>query len=248
MLNFDHQTQWRTVKGGSRAYVERLTANAPVEVLNSNPVRQVLRRSRFALVRDARGTERPFDHVIIATHADQALALLGDPTPAEYSVLSNFNYQTDRTVLHRDPRLMPSRRKLWSTWNYLRREEGAETGVFVTYWMNRLQNLSTDTDLFQTLNPTLDISPGKTEATFDYQHLVLDADAVAARSLLPLLQSGDRTSFCGSYFGHGSHEDSVRSGLAAAEGFSGIKRPWTTNELLTGAPAQPPEAVSLVDQ
>ncbi len=227
MLRFRNRPDWRTVAGGSRTYVSRLLDDVSVEISSANPVRKIIRRQNHAVIRDDRGVDRPFDHVVMATHAGTALALLDAPTPAERSVLSSFGYQTNRVVLHRDRHLMPRRRRLWSSWNYLKQGAGPDSDLCVTYWTNRLQNLPTSTDLFVTLNPDRAIDPALIDLEIDFDHPVLDAGAIAAQSRLPEVQGVNRTWFCGSYFGYGFHEDGLQAGLAVAERLGGVKRPWT---------------------
>lgn len=226
MLQFNDRPLWRTVKGGSRAYVSRLAAEAGFEVQADNPAARVVRHQHFALVTDSHGAVRPFDQVVIATHADHALRLLDDPDPVEANLLGAFRYQKNRAVLHRDPRWMPRRKGLWSSWNYLKQNEGFESELCVTYWMNRLQDLPTETNLFVTLNPYDEIHPKAVDRVFDYDHPVFDAGAIAAQKDLFSIQGNRRTWFCGSYAGFGFHEDGIQSGLLVAERLGGNKRPW----------------------
>ncbi len=226
MLQFRERPAWRNVTGGSRNYVALLQADGGFEVQRSNRIRSVVRRDRYVYLEDEQGAVRPFDHVVIATHADQALVLLDEPRPLEQTHLGSFTYQTNRAVLHRDRRWMPKRRQLWSSWNYLKKTGGVEGDLCVTYWMNRLQNLQTATNLFLTLNPTAPIHPKAVEAVFTYKHPVFEAAAHKAQKELWALQGAQRTWFCGSYFGSGFHEDGAQSGLAVAEQLGGIRRPW----------------------
>ena len=129
-------------------------------------------------------------------------------------------------VLHRDHRWMPKRRRLWSSWNYLKRGGGAESELCVTYWMNELQELKTGTNLFVTLNPFDEIHPKAVEAQFEYDHPVFDNATARAQKDLWALQGTKRTWFCGAYFGYGFHEDGIQSGLAVAEQLGGVSRPW----------------------
>ena len=226
MLQFRDRIIWRSVKNGSRSYVSALTADAGFEVLLNQPAARLHRKARQVLVEDSAGTVRPFDHVVVATHADQARNLLADASPLESRLLGAFAYQKNRAVLHTDDRLMPRRRRLWSSWNYLKNSDGVERDLCVTYWMNRLQDLSVDDDLFVTLNPSTDIDPSKIVQVFDYDHPVFSSAAMAAQKALWALQGVNRTWFCGSYFGYGFHEDGIQSGLAVAEQLGGERRPW----------------------
>jgi predicted NAD/FAD-binding protein len=240
MLQFLHRPLWRTVTGGSREYVKRLVADGDFEVQRGNPVRRIVRQAAYCHITDERGGIRPFDHIVIATHADQALEMLDDPDPLEIRLLGAFRYQANRAVLHRDPRWMPRRRRLWASWNYLKQRDDEEA-LCVTYWMNRLQPLATGTNLFVTLNPFSEIHPKAVDAEFDYDHPVFDAATREAQQGLWAIQGNRRVWFCGSYFGYGFHEDGAQSGLAVAEQLGGMRRPWTSS---AGAPriARPPAA------
>ncbi|MDH3579821.1 MAG: NAD/FAD-binding protein, partial [Hyphomicrobiales bacterium] len=226
MLQFRGRPGWRTVTGGSRRYVARVVADGAFEVQRLTPIERVVRRETHVHIVDHRGVVRPFDHVVIATHADQALALLDEPSALEEEHLRTFGYQANRAVLHRDPRWMPKRKRLWSSWNYLKTGNWFDGDLCLSYWMNRLQNLDTSANLFVTLNPTGEIHPKAVDATIDYAHPVFSQQAVNAQKSLWALQGIQRTWFCGSYFGHGFHEDGAQSGLAVAEQLGGICRPW----------------------
>ena len=171
----------------------------------------------------------------MATHADTSLRILGrDADPAERDALSAFRYQENLAVLHRDASLMPTRRSVWSSWNYLS-EERASDGracVSVSYWMNRLQNLRTERPVILTLNPSRE--PREIEHTETYHHPQFDTASVAAQAALPSLQGVRNTWFCGSYFGMGFHEDALRSGLEVAAALRS-PAPWED----APAPASP---------
>ena len=226
LLQVAGRPQWRTVTGGSRAYVERLRAALAGVIRTDAPVTRITRASDGVTVQDAGGGHRRYDHCVVATHADDALALLGDPTPEEQRLLGAFRYAANRAVLHTDPQLMPRRRRLWSSWNYIGREHQGSDELCVTYWMNALQPLRTGQDFFVTLNPARAIASHHVRAAFDYQHPVFDARALAAQQDLWGLQGHRRTWFCGSYFGYGFHEDGLQAGLAVAEDLGGVLRPW----------------------
>jgi len=225
LLRYFRRPQWRTVRGGSVEYVSRLVRAIGPE-LRRRPAAAALRvDAEGVMVRDACGGEERFDHAVVAAHADEALALLADPTPEERRVLGAFRYQPNRTILHGDAALMPKRRRVWSSWNYISAGAGADQAVSVTYWMNRLQPIDPAVPLFVSLNPLREPAPGMVHAEFVYDHPVYDAAAMAAQALLPSIQGRRGIWFCGSYFGHGFHEDALSSGLAAAEAL-GLRRPW----------------------
>jgi predicted NAD/FAD-binding protein len=156
------------------------------------------------------------------------LKLLADPDAAERALLSAFAYTDNEAVLHSDTNLMPKRKAVWSAWNYI--GESCETGdrpLCVTYWMNLLQDLDRTHPLFVTLNPTREVARDKLIGSFQYTHPLFDRKAVDAQQELWRLQGNRHTWFAGSYFGHGFHEDALQSGLAAAEGAGGVRRPWS---------------------
>jgi predicted NAD/FAD-binding protein len=173
------------------------------------------------------GSAHVYDNVVLACHADQALSLLGaEATPRERDLLGAFRYTRNMAVLHTDNTLMPRRRAVWASWNYLG-WSGAEASVpCVTYWMNRLQGLPGDTDYFVTLNPPHAPRAGSLLRSESYEHPVFDAVAVRAQRRLWSLQDEGGVWFCGAHFGAGFHEDGLQAGLAVAEQLGGVKRPW----------------------
>jgi len=217
---------WRTVDGGSRNYVRKLTAAFQGEIRTNARVTGVRRTAGGAEIRDVTGHVDRFDQVVIATHGDAALALLDDPTAEERRILGAFKYSRNLTVLHTDKSLMPKRKAAWASWNHIGRRADPEDGC-VTYWMNRLQSLKSDHHLFVTLKPTRPIAPEAVIKTEVYEHPLFDAGAIAAQRQIWSLQGRRHTWFCGSYFGHGFHEDALQSGLAVAEQLGGVRRPWT---------------------
>ncbi|HEY7852233.1 MAG TPA: NAD(P)/FAD-dependent oxidoreductase [Caulobacteraceae bacterium] len=225
LLKIIDRPLWRTVEGGSRAYVSRLTALFAGKVRQGLPVTGLTRVGDGVLVRDAAGHAERYDHVVIATHADHGLGLLDDPTPEERQILGAFAYCRNRAVLHSDEDLMPVRRGTWSAWNYVGR--AGVDGLCVTYWMNRLQDLPRRSPLFVTLNPISEPDPAKVIRTEVYDHPLFDAPALRAQERLWELQGRGNTWWCGSYFGSGFHEDGLQAGLAVAEALGGLKRPWT---------------------
>lgn len=218
LLSLRDRPQWRTIRGGSRRYVEALTAPFRERIRTSTPVRRVERDAEGVTVfTDAMGPER-YDHVVLACHADQALALLAAPTPREREVLGAFPYAPNATVLHRDTAVMPRRRAAWASWNYRRRPE-ADGGVRVTYHMNRLQRLPGGTPWLVTLNGGDEIDPGLVQRRLTYHHPQFDARAVALQPAVAELDGRNRTWYCGAYWGYGFHEDGVVSGLRVARAF-----------------------------
>ncbi len=227
LLKLSNRPIWRTVTGGSRAYVRRLVEQlrAPVRVMSR--VTCIYREgSGVAIATEADGAER-FDHVVIATHADQALRLLADPTANERALLGAFHYTNNMACLHSDERLMPRRRAAWSSWSVLGGKPGPEEPLCVTYWMNRLQALPGPQNLFVTLNPRPVPRSASILHTQVFRHPLFDVAAMTAQRKLWSLQGQQNTWFCGAYFGAGFHEDGLQSGLAVAEALGGSPRPWT---------------------
>ena len=228
LLKILDRPMWRTVEGGSRAYVSRLTAPFSHRIRAGTPVRSVSRTPAGVVVRDGHGVEATFDQVVIATHANQALAMLDSPSSAEGEILGAFTYSRNTTVLHQDAALMPRRRAVWSAWNYIGRgAPGADRELCVTYWMNRLQGLPAEHPLFVTLNPTRAPDPAKVIATQVYEHPRFNAAAIRAQKRLWSLQGRGGVWWCGAHFGAGFHEDGLQAGLAVAEAIGGVRRPWT---------------------
>jgi predicted NAD/FAD-binding protein len=227
MLPIDKRPTWRTVVGGSRAYVAKLAADIQGEILTGRPVSRILRGPGGVTIEDGAGQTRTFDQVVIGAHADQALRMLDSPTAQEAEILGTFRYSRNRAVLHRDKGLMPKRRAAWASWNHVgRRGEGGEGGV--TYWMNKLQPLQGADPFFLSLNPEQTPRPDTLLRDQVYEHPLFDGPAMLAQRRLWSLQGRDRVWFCGAYFGSGFHEDGLQAGLAVAEQLGGGRRPWLT--------------------
>jgi len=226
LMQFRGRPVWETVAGGSRSYVERLTCSFEGSIRCDRAVVNVRRSADGTVITDSKGATDRYDHVILATHADQALAALADPTPRERELLGTFRYSRNLAAMHSDESFMPKRRAAWSSWNYMGSGNPARDGVCVTYWMNRLQKLATDTPLFVTLNPPRPPRAGTLLHSEVYEHPIFDTAAIAAQRRLWSLQGVQNTWFCGAYFGAGFHEDGLQAGLAVAEQLGGLRRPW----------------------
>jgi predicted NAD/FAD-binding protein len=209
MLGFRSRPQWRTVTGGSWTYVRALTRDLDVRL--NTPVAAV---ERVADGVDVDGEH--FDSVVIAAHADQALAMLVDPTENEREVLGAIPYQANEAVLHTDATVMPRRRRAWASWNFHLGSTPAPAPAAVTYWMNRLQSLRTDTQYFVTLNRTAAIDPAKVIRTIAYAHPVYTREGMRAQRRWAEVSGADRIHYAGAYWSWGFHEDGVQSGLRAA--------------------------------
>jgi len=227
LFSLGKRPQWRSVLGGSRRYVEALSASFRDRVHLDTPIVEVRRAAAGVFLRDAFGHEQRYDQLILATHADQALAILGqDASDEERSILGAFRYQENRAVLHRDPALMPRRRRVWASWNYLGEDDADTTGpIALSYWMNRLQQLDTQRDVFVTLNPSREPAPHLTHGEFIYHHPQFDREMLDAQERLSNIQGFDRVWFGGSYCGYGFHEDGLQAGFAIAAAL-GAPAPW----------------------
>lgn len=226
LLLIRNRPQWRTVDGGSREYVKRLTRDY-INRIKFGGVKSVRRFPDHVEITDVAGDISTYDHVVIAAHADEAIALLTDPDTHEKNLLGSWRYTENRAVLHSDPKLMPRRPRVWSSWNFMETQSSQATNsLCVTYWMNRLQSIGPDNPLFLTLNPNTEPAAGTIFEEFTYSHPFFDAAALATQSQLWSLQGKNRTWYCGSYFGYGFHEDALQSSLAVAEQLGGLKRPW----------------------
>jgi len=212
---------WRTVEGGSRVYVEHL-ARSLGDIRLNRGVKAIRRTAQGVMIEDDQGGHEGFDHVVIGAHADQALAMLAEPTAQETAILGAFRYSRNLTVLHTDETLMPRRKRAWASWNYI----GADDGLCVTYWMNRLQGLPGQ-DLFVTLNPPRPPRPDTLLRSELYEHPIFNPAAIQAQKRLWSLQGQGGVWFCGAHFGAGFHEDGLQSGLAVAEQLGGMRRPWS---------------------
>ena len=217
-LDIFGQPEWRVVRGGSKRYVEKLTASFRDRIRTQTPVASIKRAPDHVLVTPRGGPAERFDEVVIATHGDEALALLEDATPDEREILGSFRFQENVAVLHTDTRLMPRRRRAWAAWNaYVPRHPTGR--VALTYDMNLLQSLTCRDEYLVTLNREADIDPEKVLRTIRYDHPVFSRGAVRAQKRHPVISGRNRTHFCGAYWGFGFHEDGVTSALAVTRHF-----------------------------
>jgi uncharacterized protein len=217
LLSVGGSPTWRTVIGGSREYVER-AAKGLTAVHVGTPVRSVRRHADRVEVRDDADDVHTVDRVVLATHADEALRLLADPTHDEKRVLGAFSYSRNETWLHTDASLLPAAPSARASWNYLKPRCSGSERVLVSYDMNRLMRLAEPTPYIVSLNATDRVDPASVLAKMTYEHPVYTPESVAAQRLLPRLASS-RTGYAGAYHGWGFHEDGCASGVAAAEAF-----------------------------
>jgi uncharacterized protein len=212
------QPEWRVIRGGSQTYVDKLSASFRDRIRVSTPVASIRRANDHVLLTPKGGAPERFDEVIVAAHADQALAILEDATPAEHEILGSFRFQENVAVLHTDARLMPRRRRAWACWNaYVPRR--ATGRVALTYNMNALQGLTSRDPYLVTLNRADAIDPKTMIRTIRYHHPIFSTDAVLAQKRHREISGQNRTHFCGAYWGFGFHEDGVNSALTVGRHF-----------------------------
>jgi predicted NAD/FAD-binding protein len=217
LLQVTGQPEWRTVTGGSHSYIEPLTREFEDRIHLGRGVIEVHRNGAdVGLVLDD-GSRHRFDHVVIAAHADQALAMLVDPTPDELELLSPWRYSSNDTWLHTDESLMPRRRAAWASWNYLV-DGGSRKAAALTYHLNRLQRLDEPREYLVSLNPARDPAPESVIRRMTYSHPIYTRESVQTQTELPRLNGPQRTHFCGAYHGNGFHEDGLSSAIAVADG------------------------------
>jgi hypothetical protein len=232
------QPTWRTIKGGSRQYVERLATSLEGRVRPGAARVRRLPRGGVEVV-DALGQADYFDHAILACHSDQALGLLSDTDLEERAFLGAIRYSPNRAYLHRDTRLMPRRRNAWGSWNYLVcTQTGRPNGV--TYWMNGLQGIDTDCPLFVSLNPAAPPDPVLTFGAYDYDHPQFDTPSLAAQRRFSRIQGRGGVWYAGAWLGYGFHEDGLTSGLRVALALGG-STPWNfVDHRIEGGPLVAP--------
>ena len=206
LFKLKNRPQWYTVSNRSRTYVKKVLEKISGEVFKNYKVSKILRSENN--VRILIGNEyQDYDHVILASHADQSLELLDDPSLEESEILKKFTYVSNEAYLHSDKNLMPIRKSAWSSWNSISKNEN----TCVTYWLNKLQNLNSEKNYFLTLNPVEAIDKNKIIKKIHFTHPYFNKDNVALQKDLNKLQGKKRTWFCGSYFGYGFHEDGLKS-------------------------------------
>lgn len=217
LIQVNDRPKWWTVKGGARHYVEKIIAGISDKRLNS-PVRRIERDGAGVKVLTDQGSER-FDKVILATHSDQALALLSEPSSLEQQTLGAIRYQSNHAVLHTDARVLPHTKLAWAAWNYesAPSEQAQASRVSLHYLINKLQPIPFEQPVLVSLNPIREIPAECVLGEYDYAHPVFDLAATKAQSQMPSLQGIKHTYFCGAWMGYGFHEDGLKAGLAAAQ-------------------------------
>ncbi|MDP1660732.1 MAG: FAD-dependent oxidoreductase [Phycisphaerales bacterium] len=225
MLDLRQRPQWRTVVGGSRNYVQALRDALRATVRTGSPVRTISRSDTAVSLTLADGTPHSFDHAVLALHADDALSLLADPSPAERDTLAAMPFQANDATLHTDRSVLPRRRRCWAAWNYrtnsMLRETDQVAPVSVTYNLSILQHINTASPICVTLNAHNAIDPAKVLARYTYHHPLYTTAGEAARARWSEISGPRRTHFCGAYWFNGFHEDGVQSALRVARALGG---------------------------
>ena len=220
LFNLKNRPQWYTIKNRSRTYVKKILDTISGEYYKNYRINKISRLSNGVKVYYGGNNEFfDYDKVVIATHADEALSLITDPTPEEKSILANFKYKNNIAIIHTDETLMPKNKKAWSSWNSsVNKENTSETSI--TYWLNLLQNLKTNKNIFLSLNPFLKIDPKKIISKVKFTHPYYDKEVLENQNRLKNIQNKKNLLFCGSYFGYGFHEDGIKSSLEMIKSFN----------------------------
>ena len=214
LFKLKNRPQWYTVSNRSRAYVKKVTDKISGEIFKNYKVDKLIRSDDN--IRVIIGNEYvDYDQVVLASHADQSLRMIEKPTEQEKNILEKFNYVKNEAYLHTDKRLMPHKKRAWSSWNSV--SDGEKTCI--TYWLNKLQNLDTSKDYFLTLNPICKINENSVIKKVNFTHPYLNSKNTALQKDLRLIQGKKRTWFCGSYFGYGFHEDGLKSSIDLINNF-----------------------------
>jgi predicted NAD/FAD-binding protein len=218
LLQVRDRPQWKTIVGGAVNYVEALLQPLADRLRLNCPVERVQRQEKQVVVTSCGGEPEVFDCVVMAAHADQSLAMLADPSPAEQEILGAIPYQENEIVLHTDTSVLPRARRAWASWNYYM-SASEESEVTLTYNLNQLQGHQSAEPILETLNPTIPIDSAKVLARMTYHHPVYSVQAIDAQRRYTEINGQHGTYYCGAYWGYGFHEDGVRSALAVADCF-----------------------------
>ena len=213
LFKLKDRPQWYTVTNRSRTYVNKVLEKVSGEYYKNYPINKITRHSNGVKIYYGKKNEYfEYDKVVLATHADEALSLIESPTHNENEILKNFQYKKNLAVIHSDENSMPKNKKNWSSWNSITDHHNLENSS-VTYWLNLLQNLKIDQNLFLTLNPFFDIAEDKIFKRVYFTHPYYDKSTLKNQNQLHSIQNKENILFCGSYFGNGFHEDGIKSSL-----------------------------------
>ena len=220
LFNLKKRPQWYTIKNRSRTYVNKILKTISGEYYKNYPINKISRHPNGVQVFYGGKNEFfDYDKVVIATHADEALSLISEPTKDEKDILSNFKYKKNYAVIHTDETVMPNNKKAWSSWNSsVNKDNNSQTSI--TYWLNLLQNLNTKKNFFLSLNPFYKIEKNKIIKEINFTHPYYDKAALDNQKRLKYIQNKNNTLYCGSYFGYGFHEDGIKSSIEIIKYFN----------------------------
>jgi predicted NAD/FAD-binding protein len=213
LFKLKDRPQWYTVTNRSKTYVDKILSKVSGEYFKNYEINKIIRDNNGVKV--YYGSENEFfnyDKVVLASHADESLKIISDITNKEREILSNFKYKPNKAVIHSDEKLMPVNKNAWCSWNSSLNPDNKEQSS-VTYWLNQLQNLKTDKNIFLTINPFVEIASDKIYHKIDFTHPYYDEKALQNQSNLKTIQNKNNTLFAGSYFGYGFHEDGIKSSI-----------------------------------
>ncbi len=226
LLTLNDQPQWYTVQGGSREYIQRLSQPFVQNIRTGCGVQRLVRHADHVELHTSTGETHSYDQVVLATHSDQALRILAEPTAAEQQILGAIRYQPNEMVLHSDTGFMPRRRNAWASWVYLSEQQQDNTSaISLSYWMNNLQPLATGQPMLVTLNPGREPQAALVHDRHRFEHPVFDSAAIAAQGRLAEIQGTHRVWYCGAWQRYGFHEDGLLSAVQVAHAL-GAAIPW----------------------
>ncbi|PPR50711.1 MAG: hypothetical protein CFH15_00245 [Alphaproteobacteria bacterium MarineAlpha5_Bin5] len=226
LFNLSNRPQWKYVLGGSKTYIDKIINLNLFKCSTNFSITHIYRKNSKIEIIDMNKKKYQFDKIVLATHADEALALISDATHEETDILSKFIYSKNTAILHSDQKLMPNKKNIWSSWNFIVKSK-KNNDFTLTYWMNNLQNLKTKKNYFVTINPPFQPSTIKDITTFE--HPIFNLSTLQAQKELYKIQGKQNTFFCGSYFGYGFHEDGIQSSALVAK-LLGLNLPWTRDK------------------
>jgi len=216
LFKLKNRPQWYTVTNRSKTYVNKVLKSISGEYFKNYEITNVIRnKNNVRLYYGPANEYFDYDKIIFATHADEVLKLINEPTENERKIFTNFKYKKNIAYLHKDTNLMPERKKAWSSWNSILDKDDLKKNC-LTYWLNKLQNLKTNQNYFLTINPIIEIDNKKIISRVEFTHPFYDIKTIKAQKYLPEIQGVNITWFCGSYFGYGFHEDGLKSAINIA--------------------------------
>ncbi len=213
LFKLKNRPQWYTIKNRSRTYVNKILENISGEYYKNYKINKLIRTSNGVKLYYGDNAEFfDYEKIVLATHADEALSIIENPSEDEKNILSNFHYKKNIAVIHTDERVMPKNKKAWSSWNSLLDKNDIKKNS-ITYWLNLLQNLNIEKNIFITLNPFFEIEKNKIIKTVNFTHPYYNHKSLISQKKLNSLQNKKNILYCGSYFGYGFHEDGIKSSI-----------------------------------